>query len=135
MENASKALLMAGGILIAIIIIALLLRTFSTMNQLQMANLSQEEQQKLIAFNEEYTKYLNQYVYGNDVLTLINKKSITGVDVEVDGELPDKADNHFAYNNTTFTYSSDTKYYKCTEIKFNNATGKVNYIKFVQIVV
>jgi len=73
MENASKALLMAGGVLIAIITIALLVRSFNTISIFQKAKLSEEEQAQLVAFNEQYTKYLNQYVYGTEVITVINQ--------------------------------------------------------------
>ena len=73
MENASKALLMAGGVLIAILIIALLVRSFTTVSTFQKARLSEEEQAQLIEFNEQYTKYLGQYVYGTEVITVINK--------------------------------------------------------------
>lgn len=73
MENASKALLMAGGILIAIIIIALLAHTFNNLSIFQKTKLTEEEQEQLIAFNEQYTKYVGQYVYGTDVITVINK--------------------------------------------------------------
>lgn len=73
MENASKALLMAGGILIAILLIALLVKSFTGISAFQKAQLSEEEQAQLIAFNEQYTKYLGQYVYGTEVITVINK--------------------------------------------------------------
>lgn len=73
MENASKALLMAGGILIAILIIAVLIRTYNNISIFQKTKLSEEEEQQLIAFNEQYTKYLGQYVYGTEVITVINK--------------------------------------------------------------
>ena len=73
MENASKALLMAGGILIAMLIIAVLVRSFTTVGIFQKAKLSEEEQAELVAFNEQYTKYLGQYVYGTEVITVINK--------------------------------------------------------------
>ena len=73
MENASKALIMAGGILIAIIIIALLIKGYTNVSIFQKTKLSEEEQEKLVAFNEQYTKYLGQYVYGIEVSTLMNK--------------------------------------------------------------
>lgn len=73
MENASKALLMAGGILIAVIIIALLVRSFTTVSMFQKAKLTEEEQAQLVAFNEQYTKYLGQYVYGTEVISVINR--------------------------------------------------------------
>jgi len=73
MENASKALLMAGGILIALIIIAILTRTYTNISLFQRAQLTEEEQAQLVAFNEQYTKYLGEYVYGTEIITVINK--------------------------------------------------------------
>ena len=142
MENASKALIMAGGILIAIIIIALLVSTFSTINQFQMSNLSEEEQKKLIAFNEQYTKYLNQYVYGTDVKTLQNKQTQTGVEVKFEPGSTGPGNTYtqaYEYHSGDFAtgtsayYTTDTKYYKCTNIEFNNNTGKVESITFKEI--
>lgn len=124
MENASKALLMAGGILIAIIIIGLLVRTFSTINQFQMSNLSEEEQQKLVAFNEQYTKYLNQYVYGTEVASLINKYKNDGLVKVLPEDLP-----------VPTGVGQDTQYYKCIGITFDSTTGRVDTITFEQILV
>ena len=134
MENASKALLIAGGVLIAIVTISLLVSSFSTINKFQMSQLSAEEQQRLIAFNEQYTKYAGQYVYGTEVLTLENKYANDGlVIVEIDGERPDPNENRYNYDSTTNSYSNETKYYKCISIEYDNTTGRVNKIKFKQI--
>ena len=124
MENASKALLMAGGILIAIIIIALLVRSFTTVSIFQKAKLTEEEQAQLVAFNEQYTKYLGQYVYGTEVRTLMNKYDNDGqVKVIVEGDNPPTG------------VGQDTKYYKCTEIGYDNSTGKVNSITFKEVTI
>ena len=121
MENASKALLMAGGVLIAIIMIGLLAKTFGAVNLFQKSQLSEEEQAQLVAFNEQYTKYLGQYVYGTEVRTLKNKYDDDGkVNVIYDVEPPTGV-------------GQDTMYYKCTEITYDNSTGRVNSITFQQI--
>lgn len=128
MENASKALLIAGGVLMAIVIIGALVSSLTTVKSFQMSQLSEEEQEQLIAFNEQYTKYLNQYVYGTEVITLQNKY-YNDKQVQVildDSELS-------VYDEEKETYSSDIKYYKCTNITYNNNTGKVNSITFKQI--
>lgn len=122
MENASKALLMAGGILIAILIIALLVRSFTTVRTFQIERLSEEEQAQLLAFNEQYTKYLGQYVYGTDVATLDNKFKNDGL-VKV---LPEGLD-------LPTGIGQDTRYYKCTGVGYDNSTGRVNSITFEQI--
>ena len=124
MENASKALLMAGGILIALIIIALLIRSYTSVSIFQKTKLSQEEQEKIVAFNEQYTKYLDKYVYGIEVRTLMNKydndKQVV-VELEKGSSLPPTG------------VGQETKYYKCTGIEYDNSNGKVNKIKFSEI--
>lgn len=124
MENASKALLMAGGILIAILIIALLVKSFTSVSTFQKAKLTEEEQAQLVAFNEQYTKYLGQYVYGTEVRTLMNKYN-DDKQVKV---LPEGI-------NPPTGIGQDTQYYKCTNIGYDNSTGKVNSITFEKITV
>lgn len=111
MENASKALLMAGGILIAVMIVSLLVRSVFSMSKFEMAQLTEEEQAQLIAYNEQYTKYLGQYVYGTDVITVINKSlnnSIYPVTVKIKfvGEYTYKVKGN--YNSSTKSYEEET---------------------------
>ena len=73
MENASRALIMIGSILIAILILALLVKSVTGIGKFKMSQLTQEAQEQLTAFNEQYTKYLGQYVYGTEVISVINK--------------------------------------------------------------
>lgn len=72
MENATKALLIAGGVLIAIVIVSLLITTYGNINIFQRQKLSQEELEKIEEYNKDYTKYLDKYVYGTEVITAIN---------------------------------------------------------------
>ena len=136
MENAARALMIAAGILIAILIISVLVSTFTKMNSFQMSKLSEEEQQQLIEFNEQYTKYVNQYVYGIDVLTMQNKYANDGK-VEVyltpDSEQPDIEDNKYKEDEETGEYSNKTRYYKCIGVEYDDKTGMINKIKFKQI--
>lgn len=111
MENASKALLMAGGILIAILILTLVVRSFTTISIFQKSRLSEEEQEQLVEFNEQYTKYLGQYVYGTEVITVINKSldskdyPIT-VKIKFVGEYTYKVKGD--YNSSTKSYEEET---------------------------
>ena len=126
MENASKALLMAGGILIAILIIALLVKSFTAVSMFQKTKLTEEEQAQLVVFNEQYTKYLGQYVYGTDVRTLMNKyDDDKQVPVIV---LPEGT-------NPPTGIGQDTQYYKCTSVGYDNSTGRVNSITFEKVTV
>ena len=70
MENASKALIMAGSILIALIIISLGIVVFRNMagSVERNANLTQEQ---ISAFNSKITPYLGKNVSGSQVNALI----------------------------------------------------------------
>lgn len=121
MENASKALLMAGGILIAILVIAVLARTFNNVSIFQKSQLTEEEARQLQEFNEQYTKYVGQYVYGIEVRTLMNKYD------------DDKQVRVLPTNlNPPTGVGQDTKYYQCTAVGYDS-NGKVNSITFKEV--
>lgn len=74
MENASKALLMAGGILIAIIIIGLLLIMVNQIGSYQKSQDSNKKDSQLAEFNLDFERYTDDKgIKGTDVISLINK--------------------------------------------------------------
>ncbi len=73
MENASKALLIAGGILIALIIISMLILMFSRIANIKKNQEEQTKIEQLSAFNAQFEAYNKKLMYGVDVITLINK--------------------------------------------------------------
>lgn len=111
MENASKALLMAGGVLMALVIIGALVNSLTTVKSFQMSQLSEEEQEELIAFNEQYTKYLNQYVYGTEVITVINK-TLNNTEYPITTKI--KFAGEYKYNG--YKYNEEKKRYEKVEI-------------------
>lgn len=72
MENASKALIMAGSVLIAMIVISILVMFFGNLQSLQKTELTAEEVEKKAEFNKQYDSYARD-VYGSDILSLANK--------------------------------------------------------------
>lgn len=72
MENASKALTMAGSMLIAIIVISLLVVFFNQLQNLQKTELNKEEVEQVAQFNETYDVYYRD-VYGSELLSIANK--------------------------------------------------------------
>ena len=84
MENATKALLMAGGVLIAIIIITLLVKIYGNIGAFQRQQLSLEEAERIEQFNKDYTKYDGQYVYGTEVITVINRSANSDSDITIE---------------------------------------------------
>lgn len=118
MENASKALLMAGGVLIAIVTIAFLVKSLSTVQQFQMSQLSEEEQEQLTAFNEQYTKYVGQYVYGTEVITVINK-SLNSTEYHITTKIKFESD----YKYKIKEYDASTKRYKEKLVSISHGTS------------
>jgi len=86
MENASKALIMAGGMLLAMMILVLLVYAFTYMNDLTKAQDKKNSTQQIQEFNNEYLAYNKTIMYGTDVITVINKaidyNSKLGIDDE-----------------------------------------------------
>lgn len=73
MENASKALLMAGGILIAVLTIALVIQVFSSISHNYKAQDDIEAVEQITAFNKEYESYNRKLLRGTDVISVCNK--------------------------------------------------------------
>lgn len=73
MENASKALIMAGGMLLAILILSLLIYAWSLFSEYQSSQDSLADIEDTAKFNEQFANYDREGVQGYEVLTLINK--------------------------------------------------------------
>ena len=72
MENASKALIMAGSVLIAIVVISLLVIFFGNLRGLQNTTQSVEQVEQATEFNKQYDAYARD-VYGSELLSIANK--------------------------------------------------------------
>ena len=71
MENASKALIMAGSILIAIIVISLGIVIYRNMSQ-SVTNNSKLDKEYITAFNSRITPYLGENISGKKILEVIS---------------------------------------------------------------
>ncbi len=73
MENASKALTIAGGLLVAVLIISAIVAMFGSSSSLFKSEEDQKEIEQLVAFNKEYESYNKKLLRGTDVISVINK--------------------------------------------------------------
>ena len=73
MENASKALLFAGTILIAIMVVSLLMLTINRVSEYQSSSTELENASQLAEFNEQFTQYVRDDVKGVELISLLNK--------------------------------------------------------------
>ena len=73
MENASKALIMAGGMLLAILIISLLVYAWSLFSKYQSSKDSLSDIEDTAKFNEQFSNYDRDDVQGYELISLVNK--------------------------------------------------------------
>lgn len=71
MENASKALLIAGGILISVIILSVLVYMYDVAREMPKAQEQMQEEKELLAFNKKYETYEGE-IKGTDVISVTN---------------------------------------------------------------
>ena len=163
MENAVRALMIAGGILLAILII-----TTGVYVWQQSANYSyeleqQEEAERIISFNKQYESYQKQALRGIDVLTVINKISDNNIKyseaeelkiawnvvlrqdfTDNEGEIVLRKGTHTEIssgsiitqilNNKNLSKQFKGLYFKCSSLEYSNKTSKVNKIVFEQYI-
>lgn len=73
MENASKALMIAGGVLIAVLIISLLVFMFTSMSNIFKSEDEIKQIEELDAYNNQYESYNKKLLRGSDIISLMNK--------------------------------------------------------------
>lgn len=82
MENVSKALLMAGGMLMAILVISMLILMYTNINSYFSASSEANRQAQIVKFNEEYESYNrkddpatsnNEGLRGTEIISLLAK--------------------------------------------------------------
>ena len=147
MENASKALIMAAGILIGVLIISLAAYLFADFGSTSAKINQQVEQQRIIQFNSQFTSYLNKELTIYDVITILGYAQENNQYYEESND--EKIEVKLELFNIT-TYSGEQKkslieneqtkiedgklpIYLLTEnnIEYNSNTGKVNKITFI----
>lgn len=73
MENAAKALTIAGEILISIMIISAAILMYNQLSAVPDQEKENKRQEQIVAFNNEYESYNRKDLYGSDIISLVNK--------------------------------------------------------------
>lgn len=117
MENASKALLMAGGILIGVLILALMVTLFISSQDITKSYEETKQSEAVQQFNVNFTKYLGQDLTIHQVITITNFANENSVSV--------------AGGKTTLNINDETlkKSYKLTILNYNSN----GYVSSIQI--
>lgn len=73
MENASKALIIAGSVLISLMVVSALLLMFNSLSSYQNTNQDIQRESQTVEFNNQYESFNKQNVRGNEIYSLLNK--------------------------------------------------------------
>ncbi len=73
MENASKALMIAGGVLISVLIISVALMVYNNMSSLSNSKQQVLEAEQLSKYNMQWESYNRDNLRGADVISIYNK--------------------------------------------------------------
>lgn len=150
MENATKALIIAGGMLIAMLIVGLLVWGFGQIRSLQQEQTDQKTIQEIIDFNERFEAYNRTTVRGYQMISLANLVYDTNsrytetdgynpVTITVDGLSSEDATDEdlVTYIQTYYdSMNSDQKnalkqlVFECTDVEYDPQNSRVLSMSF-----
>lgn len=113
MENASKALIMAGSILIALLVIGIAIFVYGEFSNVQQTITDVDEEKKAVNYNKSFEEY-NRTIYGSELLSLanlqqdyneirVNLKGFNSVTIKIDIK------TNFVANNKTYLSAGNMK--------------------------
>lgn len=83
MDSASKAIIIAGGLLIGMLVISISMYMLTSFRDVYSDSMNQFEQQQIVAFNSFFTQYKSP-IKGYDVYNIIGKINEINSDNEID---------------------------------------------------
>lgn len=107
MENASKAILIAGGILVSLIVASIFVYSFMQISNFVDDTSENPYQQQLADFNSGFEAYDKKLMYGIDLISVLNQAIDNNRRYRVEFyDSPDEEDNLDYYVNVVFTYNT-----------------------------
>lgn len=132
MENATRALTMAGGILIALMILGALLLSFNNLSSYQNQKDSSELASQIAEFNNQFEPYNKSNLTLMELKSVYNK--IQSNNAKNDEQI--KTNILAVYPDIDKDFSSlpeedkQKKVFKCVEISYKNPGGKISEMNF-----
>lgn len=136
MENASKALIMAGGILIALLIIGLLVLMFTSLQDYRNSEEQSTKDTQVAKFNDQFEPYKK------DDLTLMELKSVYNKIESNNKKYPE----YEIKNNIASVYPDINKdfksipeedkingKFKCIKTEYKNIDGRISLMNFEKV--
>ena len=109
MENASKALIMAGSVLIALMILGALLLMFNNLNNYQNTESQNTREAQVVEFNNQYETYNRNNVRGSDLCSLLNRVADYNRRKSTEGTGKNDEGQYLAYEPMTITFEFSGK--------------------------
>ena len=139
MENASKALLMAGGILISMLVITVAVVLINTYSQLGVTYQDKMVEIEIQKFNSNFTKFEGREdITIHEIVSIVNFTKKYNEQTEMDintilsgeGDLMNLSDEEIV---ELIKVNSDKKY-QCTNVSIGDNDGKIDSISFQESV-
>lgn len=136
MENAAKALLMAGGILIALLILGAIVLLFANLQDYQNKTDISTKQAQIAQFNNQFEPF------NKKELTLMELKSVYNKIKSNNKKYPEYSiatNIETVYSNINVPFNKieeehkQNKLFKCTLIEHNNSDGRISKMNFAEI--
>lgn len=129
MENASKALLIAGGILLALMTLSLIVYVSTSTTRMAEAQDAKKASEELAAFNASYEAYNKRLMYGTDVISVWNKannyneKDESSISIKIYDKNGDEI---------SISYKKDfkNKIFECINSTYDSNTGRISQMEF-----
>lgn len=159
MENASKALLMAGAVLLGVLLISTMVYMFNSTSSFVKVYETEIEGQSLQAFNSQFEIYNRGKITAQDIISLANMASDNNtkytvenlpdnepyIQIICDGKKIEKYSNSEKYQfmedysfildqNGNIQFDSDgneiIQYYECKKIEYYDNSGRIKKMEF-----
>lgn len=151
MENAAKALRIAAGVIIGVLLVALLWYMYHQFVEIPRQEEENAKEEQMVEFNKKYMAYDKQNLKGNKIISLMNMAIDNNVkysDVqEYQIEIEIKAQGPISYidldyykgkkaSSTDYQAFIDeikNKFYKCTGVETKGPNGRISKMTFEEI--
>lgn len=129
MENAAKALLIAGGILLALMTLSLIVYMSTATTRMAQAQEEKKAAEELTAFNMEYEAYNKRLMYGTDMITVYNKaedsngKNNFFISIKI-------YDKNGSEMSISYEKEFKNKIFECINVTYDSNTGRISQMEF-----
>ena len=147
MENATKGLMIAGAILIAIVLIGIGVTLVNSANETVNSGLSQMDAMEINSFNAKFESYEGLRISGSNVRALINTYNTTNLQSQSEELLPENGITLMSGDDVIFQAGTDVAEYDSASVeafrrKINSgktytvelSQGKAGLINIIKII-